>query len=342
MSETWDLVEKPLDTIIQIEHYKLYTAINPRNFRGGKPAIIVNESKYHVQPLSPDPITVPDGVEAVWVLLTPKSNRATKHIKHIAAASIYYRGPKSTKKEQLFDHIAQTYHLLSAKYGHGLHFIIAGDTNRLNLSPILNLSPSLSQCVKVPTRLDPPRILDPVITTLHKYYTEPVTKPPLLNDDDKNGKPSDHLVVLMYPLSSRLQCPRPERKIVECRPLPQSGIEKLGRWLQVQTWREIYDSPDVHSKATIFQNMLKQQIDEIFPIKILKLTSEDKPWVTQEVKILDRKCKREFYKNQKSAKWQELRKKFKDKCQSAKESYYKNMVEDLKETNIGQWYSKVK
>lgn len=173
LSETWDRIEKPLGTIINIDEHRVYTSINPRNFKGGKPAIIVDESKYNVQPLSPDPITVPDGVEAVWILLTPKLLKANKLIKHIAAAAIYYRGPKSTKKEQLFNHIAQTYHFLNAKYGNGLHFIIAGDTNRLNLSPILSLSPSLSECVKVHTKLNPPRILDPVITTLQKYYMEP-------------------------------------------------------------------------------------------------------------------------------------------------------------------------
>ena len=88
--------------------------------------------------------------------------------------------------------------------------------------------------------------------------------------------------------------------------------------------------------------MLKDKVDEFFPTKMLKITTEDKPWVTQEIKILDRKCKREFYKHHKSTKWQEMHKKFKEKCQSAKESYYKNMVEDLKHTNVSQWYSKVK
>ena len=83
-------------------------------------------------------------------------------------------------------------------------------------------------------------------------------------------------------------------------------------------------------------------MEEIFPSKILKITSQDKPWVRQEVKLLDRRCKREFYEDHKSDKWQELYKKFKDKCWSAKESYYKNMVEDLKQTNMSQWYSKVK
>ena len=33
---------------------------------------------------------------------------------------------------------------------------------------------------------------------------------------------------------------------------------------------------------------------------------------------------------------------FKQKCQSAKESYYENIVEDLKTSDVSQWYSKVK
>ena len=65
MSETWDRINQPLDSIIQLDGYKVLTAVNPRNFRGGKPALIINEEKYIVKPLNPEPITVPDGVEAV-------------------------------------------------------------------------------------------------------------------------------------------------------------------------------------------------------------------------------------------------------------------------------------
>ena len=104
MSETWDRQNQPLETIIKLDNHKVITAVNPRNFRGGKPAIIVNENKFHIQSLNPEPITVPDGVEAVWALLTPRTSKPNKFIKHIAAASIYYRGPKSTKKDALFDH----------------------------------------------------------------------------------------------------------------------------------------------------------------------------------------------------------------------------------------------
>lgn len=79
--------------------------------------------------------------------------------------------------------------------------------------------PSLKQVVTLPTRLDPPRILDPVITSLHKYYQPPVTKPRIENDSNKNGKPSDHIVVIMIPISENITCLPRETRIVEYRPL---------------------------------------------------------------------------------------------------------------------------
>ena len=45
---------------------------------------------------------------------------------------------------------------------------------------------------------------------------------------------------------------------------------------------------------------IKTKLDEFLPLKILKVSSDDRPWVTQEVKDLDRRVKREFYKIQKS------------------------------------------
>ena len=342
MSETWDRVTQPLENLIQIEDYRVITAVNPRNFRGGKPALIVNEGKYFIKQLNPDPITVPDGVEAVWALLTPKNAQPNNQFSHIAVASIYYRGPKSTRKDALFDHIAETYHLLMAKYGTGLQFIIAGDTNRLNLKPILNLSPSLKQVVQVPTRLNPDVTLDPIITTMRKFYQPPITKPPIDNDQDKEGKPSDHLVVLMFLINAQIGCPPRKNRLVTFRPLPQSGINNMGRWIQQQSWDQIYHCRDVNLKAEILQNMMKEKLDEFLPIKMIKISTDDKPWINQQLKILDRKCKRGFFKHHKSEKWTNLRLVLEEKCEKAKADYYTNTVEDLKNSNPNQWYSKVK
>ena len=152
-------------TSLDLPNYQIISNVKQRDFKGGKPAILLNKNKYIVKRLCPDLITVPVGVEAVWVLVTPKKPSSNK-FKYIAVCSVYYRGPKSTKKKELFDHIAESFHFLSSKYGSKIQFVIAGDTNRLNLSPILNLSPNLRQVVRVPTRLQPEAILDPIITTL--------------------------------------------------------------------------------------------------------------------------------------------------------------------------------
>ena len=83
------------------------------------------------------------------------------------------------------------------KYQKGLHFILAGDTNRLNLEPILSLDSNFDKVVKQWTRDNPPAILDPIITTLSRFYQEPQYLEPLDPDPDKNGVKSDHRIPLM-------------------------------------------------------------------------------------------------------------------------------------------------
>ena len=41
-------------------------------------------------------------------------------------------------------------------------------------------------------------------------------------------------------------------------------------------------------------------------------------------------------------KWKKLNSDFEEKASFAKERYYENIVQDLKESNPGQWHSKVK
>ena len=99
MSESWEREHYKLEDLLKLDNYKIITNVKQRDFKGGKPAILINEDKFHIKPLCPEPITVPIGVEAVWCLVTPKFRNARSKIQRIAVASIYYRGPKSTKKK---------------------------------------------------------------------------------------------------------------------------------------------------------------------------------------------------------------------------------------------------
>ena len=127
---------------------------------------------------------------------------------------------------------------VGTKYGKGLHFILAGDTNELRKKPILDLSPNLVQIVGKPTRTDKitgkQAMLDPIIMTLAQYYREPEILAPLDFDPEKKAKPSDHNIVMAKPISSiNNQTARITRKI-EVQPITDSGLDKMKNWLMVE------------------------------------------------------------------------------------------------------------
>ena len=69
----------------------------------------------------------------------------------------------------------------------------------MKLDTVLNLDKRMKQIVQSPTRLNPPAILDPIITTLGSYYQIPVCLPPLDAEDGESQ--SDHLTVVAEPIS---------------------------------------------------------------------------------------------------------------------------------------------
>ena len=325
---------------IQIEGYRWVQNIVQRNKKGGKPALLISEKDYHIKNLCPDIITVPVGVEAVWALLTPKQASASK-VKQIAVASVYYSS-KQTKRSDFLDHISLAYNTLCAKYGSDLKFIISGDFNRMNIKPILNLSSDLRQVVQVVTRTNPDSTLDLIITNLQSLYHPPTTLPPLDNDENNDGKPSDHLIVVMKPLSNLNPSQAVRYKKIKYRPFPDSGIRQMGLWVQSQSWKEIYSEMDPDKKAELFESIMMEKVNLFFPEKVLKINENDKPWANSQLLVMDRQRKREYNKFKKSDKWKRLNQLFLEKAAQLKEEYYENMVEDLKYSNVGQWYSKVK
>jgi hypothetical protein len=60
------------------------------------------------------------------------------------------------------------------------------------------------------------------------------------------------------------------------------------------------------------------------------------------LKELTGNAKKEYSKHKRSKKWKYLDELFNQKSVEAMESYYTNIVEDLKTSNVGKWYSKLK
>ena len=174
---------------------------------------------------------------------------------------------------------------MNSKYKKGLHWIIAGDTNDLKLESILQLNSNLKQVVQLPTRLNPPRILDPIITSLSSYYQVPKCLPPL--DPESNGKPSDHQMVTMTPISMVDNKSARFKKKITYRPFNKQGLQKMQNWLSEQKWNEVLEEKDAHKKAEILQHLLVEKYDEFFPEKKTKvITSNDQPYYTEKLSNL--------------------------------------------------------
>ena len=271
ISETWDRSNIDGGTLISdlldIEGYRWVKNIVQRRRKGGKPAILISEKDYYIKELCPEVITVPVDVEVAWALLTPKYRSPQSRIKHIAVASVYYSSSQ-TRKDDFLDHISESYNILCAKYGSDLKFLIIGDINRLNIKPILNLSPDLHQAVKVITRHNPDATLDVIITNIQSLYQPPTTLPPLDNDENESGKPSDHLIVVMRPLSSEFSSVPKKYKTIKYRPFPDSGIREMGQWIQAQSWHDIYSIKCPNQKASRFEEVWMEKFP-YFPMKKL-------------------------------------------------------------------------
>ena len=83
-------------------------------------------------------------------------------------------------------------------------------------------------------------------------------------------------------------------------------------------------------------------MDNFCPEKTVKISSQDKPWITAELKKISRQKSREYQKRGKTAKYRELAKTFKMKYKEQTAKFLrKNMVE-LMESKPGQAYSVLK
>ena len=330
-----------MEQVIRLEDHVVISNVSQRAGKGGRPAIIANSKKFEVQNLTNTLIQIPWGVEAVWCILYPKNVKHDSKIQKIACCALYSK-PDSRKKTLLLDHISDAFNILSTKYGRGLEFIIAGDTNDLNLDPILSLSPRCHQIVKDWTRMNPPALLDPILTTMSNLYQIPECLEPLDADPDTNGSKSDHRIVIARAINTINNKSAREIRTINVRPFPQSGILKMKEWFVDQSWERVYEAETAHEKARIFQEMLLQILNETFPEKIRRISSDDQPWISHKIKLLDRKRKRIYHKERRSDKWKQFDNIFKAEVKSAKAQFYKKTVAELKQKNPGQWYSSLK
>ena len=121
--------------------------------------------------------------------------------------------------------------------------------------------------------------MDNIITDLSKWYQIPECLPALDADPGSGGKPSDHLMVVMKPISMLNNKPARLTREIKVRPLKQSGLDLFSFWIKDQNWKEVLDAKSVDEKSEILQNMLMTKCNEFLPIKMRVISSDDQPFV---------------------------------------------------------------
>ena len=71
--------------------------------------------------------------------------------------------------------------------------------------------------------------------------------------------------------------------------MKQSGIDLFGHWLKYQDWREVFAAQSVDEKTELLQKMLMENVNEFLPQKKRKVSSDEQPFCSEEMKRLKRK-----------------------------------------------------
>ena len=272
----------------------------------------------------------------MWGLLRPNDENAV--FKKLILCS-FYSPPKSRKGSKLMDHIVTTLHALNTTYPDS-PIILGADKNETDISPILNCGLRLKQVVDLPTRRD--KILDILIMNTPELYKSPIIVPPVPCDDPNAGVPSDHSVPVCIPHTNKYSRPVRRYKTISYRPLPDEGVMNFGKWITSATLDGNDNNMPNSDQALKLQNLLHDKLDEFCPLKTIKISSHDKPWINFELKKLKRQKMREWQKNGKTEKYRKLAKVFESKYKKTAENFMNKKVEALKITEPGKAFKILK
>ena len=131
---------------------------------------------------------------------------------------------------------------------------------------------------------------------------------------------------------------------IKVRPLKESRLNLFKMWLEkwVEEWYEKTHGWSPDEMAEFIHKCAMEKLDEVLPIKERKISSDDKPFVIEKMKILKRRKEREYHKHRKSIKYQNFQKLYEKSETEAKHNFYEKTIHDLKQSEPGQWYSKLK
>ena len=160
-------------------------------------------------------------------------------------------------------------------------------------------------------------------------------------DHKADAAPSDHLGNLLIPRSiPGVPSSRVYRTLL-IRPLTESQIAAIGRWIATESWSHLQTVLDFDSQLDHFTSSVFIMLNTVDPEKEVKISLDDPPWMNTRIKTTIRQRNREFDKNVKTDKWRKLMKKCKSMVKKAKKNFATNFISNLKDTDPSTWMKRM-
>ena len=182
--------------------------------------------------------------------------------------------------------------------------------NDLNLSHILDISPTLHMHNTKPT----PGVknIDILVSDMVHYFCESIIIPNVATDipdgQPGGGKMSDHPIIYCEPRLDSESKPAKQMVLKKTRRFNQARKEMLAKWIQHESWEQLYNSK---SMADTFIQIVNSKIDEICPQEVVKVSQFDGKFNSLALQKLARRKKREYAKNGCSKKYKDIKKNMK-------------------------------
>ena len=167
---------------------------------------------------------------------------------------------------------------------------------------------------------------------MHDIYNKPVILPPL-------GK-SDHNSVICHPRIKTNELYKMCNVQVTTRVSGHNGKCFFMDALSKVDWRILYNMTSCEDQFMFFSETLSHMIDTYLPEKITEKSLNDKPWVNQQFKNLvqTRQC---FWMAKDDHNYNIYRNKVIRMAKKLKQTFYKNKVANLQNTNPHSWWKSI-
>ena len=109
-----------------------------------------------------------------------------------------------------------------------------------------------------------------------------------------------------------------------------------------ESWGSVKQECSASEQAEQFENLVKENLDKFCPEKQMKLSSQDKPFISADLKRISRLKNREYCKKGKTEKYLNLKKQFDSKYKEEAKKYLDKNLDALREAKPGQAFSVLK